>query len=555
MQINTNSNPPEDANLDKLVDELFEPNKVGAILKEAELQRKRLATEQWHLMRVAAKRNLFFFSTTVLGYDRLSPVLHGDLCTQIRATEPHWQYRGWLLPRAHFKSTIITIAHNLQTVLPYTEEDAKYDDSSVGLTTVERLGTDARILIAHEVRDQAARFLFSITNHVTSNPTLLALFPELQVSNRKQRVNKYELELPRTKGWTEPTIDTLGVGSRSQGNHYDVLSLDDIFGDKARDSESEANATKDWLDELWGFYVKLADGRLKVAGTRYANDDAYAHLMERYGSQMLWYTRKIEEFNQETGKKEPIFPEEITQDKLTILKKNKKVFAAQYLNDPSDNQTGFQENFLKRFYWKSQTEIIVFDGTEDHPVQRTTHIRDLDVVFLIDPGVSRTGGFVVTGIDHKWRIYILQSIALEHKPDEFGKLFFTMCARWQPRVAAIESDLFAAVFEAWFKTEMATRKLRTEIVPVFTKQKQKDTRIAGLIPFGDYGIYCTEQQEELIRQVKQWGKTKQTHIIDALAYGPEVWMPGRDPLKRPKVFHTTQAAQGGRDPVTGYSSI
>ncbi len=64
-------------------------------------------------------------------------------------------------------------------------------------------------------------------------------------SPREQTINKWALELPRTRPHPEPTIDTMGVGAKSQGRHYNYIKLDDVYGDKARDSEAESATTMD----------------------------------------------------------------------------------------------------------------------------------------------------------------------------------------------------------------------------------------------------------------------------------------------------------------------
>jgi hypothetical protein len=121
------------------------------------------------------------------------------------------QWRLILLPRGHYKSTITTIADSIQIALPDDGGNEPYP---------RNLGPEVRVLIAHEGKEHAARFLTSITSHFTTNPLLMALYPTC-TPGKSQRVNNSELELPRKSYWAEPTFDVMGVGSRAQGRHYD----------------------------------------------------------------------------------------------------------------------------------------------------------------------------------------------------------------------------------------------------------------------------------------------------------------------------------------------
>lgn len=539
---------------DQMVDQLLDDQVVGETLRTAEKKRNELAKEEWHQLRALCKRDLFFLCYSVLGNKRLSTRLHGNLCTHVKRTEND-RFHEYLMPRGHFKSTILTIGHSIQIALPYTEEDAQYDLDTGSLPWPNKLGTDSRILIAHETHESASRFLFAITSHFTNNPLLLALFPDAIPSKRKHRINKWELELPRSdaaRGNPEPTIDTLGVGGKSQGRHYNYIKLDDIFGDKARDSVAESETTIQWFDNIQSFFSTFKEDHMDLTGTRYSHDDVYAHAEEVYGDQLIKYSRKVEEFDAEQGKKVSIFPEEFTPEALAIIRKNKKVFSAQYENDPDDGTSGFDSTWKRYFYWISHNQIAVFAGD-----QRTIiNIRDLDVCILIDPGVQ-SGGFAVTGMDHSGRVFVLVAIRIELKAPDLTDLVFKQAIRWQPRVVAIESDVFAHTYQYWWATEMTVRGIRFKIEPVYTKNRSKTDRVMGLSQYMSADkFYINEAQDELLSEWKRIGKSRNIHIFDAIAYGPEVWRRGYYPGQRDLIdLPTGDQDLSDRDPETGYSVI
>lgn len=542
----------------EMIDNLLNDQRVGENLRAAEAKRRALSKEEFHKLRALAKRDLYFLSYSILGYDRLSPVLHGGLCKHIKDTAEE-RFHEYLMPRGHFKSTVITIGHSIQVVLPYTKDDAAYDYDTSALAWPCNLGTDCRLLIAHETHESASRFLFSITAHVTSNPLLMALFPEIVPDRKKHRVNKWELELPRSdaaRGYPEPTIDTLGVGGKSQGRHYNYIKLDDIYGDKARDSAAESQSTLEWFDNIQAFFSTFKKDHMDLIGTRYSYDDVYAHAHERYGKKLITYSRRVEEWDEQAQKKLPIFPEEFDEESLNILRKNRKIFSAQYENDPDTEGKGFDPAWKKYFYWIDRDNIAVF--IKD--TRTRVSVRDLDICILIDPGSNgKSGGFAVTGVDYVGRVFVLVAMRIELSHPALVELIFNSAIRWQPRTVAIESDLFASVYEHWLYSEMSKRGIRFHITPVYTMKRAKDDRILGLSTYmASDQFFMNEQQTDLVEEFGKVGKTRDVHIFDALGYGPEVWRPGYPPGFREQFEQNRRDVEEGelsQDNETGYSEI
>lgn len=550
---------------DAMIDKLLDDQAIGESKREADKQRRMLNTEEYHQLRALAKRDLFFLAYTVLGYRRLSTVLHGDLCTKIHDTQNR-RFREWLMPRGHFKSTVITISHAIQIALPYTEEDRQHDLDPIPLEWPYTLGPDGRLLIGHETSEGSARFLFAITSHFLSNPLLMALFPDAIPEKPSQRINKWELELPRSssaRAYPEPTVDTMGVGVKSQGRHYNYIKLDDIFGEKARDSVAESETTKEWFDGIQSFFSSYAKDHLDLIGTRYSLDDIYEHAHDRYGEQLFKYCRRVEEPVRDKhgativgtdGKpvKKPIFPEEFTPEVLEIQRKNKRRFSAEYENDPDDGVSGFDNEWKRYFYWTDHNELAIFDGEKGGRI----NVRDLDICILIDPG-HKTGGFAVTGMDYLGRVFVLVALPLDLRPPELTELVFRNVIRWQPRTVAFEADLFADVFQFYWASEMARRGIKFHITPVRTKSRTKDERILGLTHYlTSEKFFVNDTQDELLAEWKKVGRTRNVHIFDAIAYGPEVWRPGYAPGQRDILeIDVGEQDMSGRDAETGYSKI
>jgi hypothetical protein len=536
-----------DAIQDKL-DLLLDPDAINKKRKEAEAQVQGLSTEDWKRLRKLAKRDLFFLTTAILGYNKLSPNLHGHMCKWLEATD-NKQFREILMPRGHFKSTVLTIADSIRIALPDDAGDAPWPRC---------LGTNARVLIGHETHEAASRFLVSITSHFVSNPILMGLFPECVPDPRKNRVNRNELELPRTEIWSEPTFDTMGVGGRGQGRHYNYLKLDDLFGDKARDSAAERESTYTWFDNVQSYFSSFNEDHLDLIGTRWGFDDLYSHAHGMYGDLLIKYIRSCEEPDPDRpGKVTPIFPEMFPTEKLQILKKNQKVWLAQYVNNPSAGAGAFEEGWKRWFKMLDSTVLAITHkvfGTDDQQIVERLNIRDLDIVFLVDPAMAGDGAYIITGMDRRGRVFVLKASKRSWKPPDLIQELFEDVVRYRPRIVAIEAVTFSEIYHYWLVREMSIRGTRFRVEPAKTRNRTKPERINGLsTPFSNGTIYFMEGQDQLDEEYNTFGASKQIHLLDALAYGPEFWQLGGSSEQMESYRQQEAELLSDRDIETGYS--
>src|SRR5678815_1725079 len=115
---------------DVMINRLIDDDSLRDTQKKAQDERKSFSTKNYHQLRMRCKRDLFFLCYAVLGNTRLSPNLHGHLCSHVKRTENE-RFHEYLLARGNFKSTILTIGKTIQTVLPVTNEDLAYDLSLI----------------------------------------------------------------------------------------------------------------------------------------------------------------------------------------------------------------------------------------------------------------------------------------------------------------------------------------------------------------------------------------------------------------------------------------
>jgi phage terminase large subunit-like protein len=490
-------------------------------------------SQRQHLRR-RAKNDLFFLCYGALGYDLLSKNLHGHLARWLEATRGY-RYRMQLLPRGHYKSTIITVGESVQMGLPNVANVPHVPYS---------YGPNNKILLAHENRESASRFLFEIAEAFLSKELMLYLFPECVPSKRKQRINKYELDLPRTEHHKEPTYDTIGAGGAAQGRHYYHIKMDDLVGEDARDSPTVMKRVLTWFDNVQSLLTRLKYDGWDLTGTRWSAGDVYAHAEEKFG-----LDRKVSILNAYSPEQiskikhgklvayirgaiergEPIFPEEFTLEDLEVIRASPKVWAAQYANNPQDSElTKFSRDWL-RFYNVSGDHLIVFDGEGT----RRVDVWSLDRLVMIDPSVGATDdadetGIIITGTDKNLNIYILDVIKARLLPPELVDLILELQVKWSPRLISIEEVAFSSVYKYWLHERTKNSRVSPSIYPYKPGSKRsKQARIEGLTNYFAAGqVYLQQGMHDFLDEYEWFPLGKSQHLLDALAQGPEIWTPG-----------------------------
>jgi hypothetical protein len=540
--------------------ELFDEKEISAARKKAEETYRDVSSSTIDSIRRKCKNDLYFLGT-VLGYDRLTPRLHGDY-TKWLSKWRGYQYKLSLLPRGHYKSTCDTILDSVQMALPNTADIQEHP---------YHLGPNLRMLLAHEVREKASGFLFEITKIFTRSPIMLALFSECIPSKNEQRINKWELELPREIHQKEPTFSTVGVGGAAQGGHYDWLKLDDLIGEEARDSDTVMKRILAWFDNILALASNAEDG-FNLTGTRWAYYDVYSHAMQIYGIDtegsvlncipdgevdkykgglLKVYARGVFEDGA------PIFPELMTPNRVKILRQNRLIWAAQYANNPL-------ESGLNEFHWPlkfynvdlaNPRKLVVFTGESSF----SRRLEDLDICIFVDPSMAEKNtadevGIIVTGVDHRGNIFILETVKERIDPTKFMDQLYKLNFKYRPRVVAIEEVVFSAIFRYWIEDRGRLTGIYLPIRPFKPgTRRSKIARIRGLTHFFSAGqVYMHEGMHDLRDEYEQFPMGKSEHLLDALAQGPEFWTRGNSVQEIEEIQKQESRMMAERDMVTGY---
>jgi hypothetical protein len=539
-------------------DDLTDDARVSKDRAAAEKAHRDLTMDQVKHLRKKAKDDLFFLAYGVLGYELMSPKLHGHLSSWLKSTRNE-QYRLLLLPRGHYKSTIKTISESVQMALP--------NDDGIVEEHPWCLGPDIKLLLSHENRESASRFLFEIAEAFLKKPMMLALFPECIPSKRHQRINKWELELPRAAHHKEPTFDTIGAGGAAQGRHYSHIIMDDIIGEAARDSDTVMRTVLMWFDNVNSLLTRIKFDGWDLVGTRWSFKDVYSHAMDVYGvkkSRSVIRCMNPEEVddgvvaaylrgNIENG--EPTFPEEFDMDFYTRMRKNPKVYAAQYANNPKEGGLNeFDPEWLK-FYNFNYPYVYTFEGNRKSKID----IGTLDRVIMVDPSMgendkSDESAVLVCGMDEERRIFVLECIKEIIRPPDLINLIFSLHSKWRPRLVSFESVAFSGLFGYWFKDKCEQLGKYPSVYDYKPGGKRsKLARVRGLAPYFSSGqIYIQEGMHQFRDEYEWFGVTNSDHILDALAQGPEIWTPGTTERQHRENIEAERQIIEMRSAVTGY---
>jgi hypothetical protein len=290
-------------------------------------------------LRARCDGSLYFFAKAVMGYKDMTDDLHLDMCTHAQEAQIK---QGFLVPRGHLKSTILTKAKVLWKVCRDPEE---------------------RRLVVGESDTVAAKNLRDLKWNILNNQVLRWLYPEVippDINNTKW--TDTEILLPRRGTYDESTITTCGVGAKMTGFHYTGIDYDDIFGEIAARSEAEAERVREWVQYAPGLLVDPEKSEETFTGTRWKHGvgDIYGWVME-FMPYVSWYRRSAIE----NGK--PIWPERFSLERLEEIRKREGEykFACQYMNDPTPPEgADFAPSWVK-YYTVSEDKrtIIPEDGT------------------------------------------------------------------------------------------------------------------------------------------------------------------------------------------------
>lgn len=288
--------------------------------------------------RVAAEKSLFVFAKGVLGLSRLTTALHKPCADFLMKTPPY--RKMLLLPRDHLKTSICSRSLPIHMLIQSKDSNPYIPGKD---------GAETRILLAAKTATNAQHQLRWIEARFETCDILQALWPHRCWTNARKESRKWseaEMMIPRKIDYPEASIETIGVGGKVTGRHYDVMIKDDLIDIEDANSEIVMRGAIEWHKASRALMDDPDKSLEFVLGTRWAVYDLYQDIINEDPTVDRVVRAAIED-----GK--PIFPEFFSLETLKRLHKEMGPrFFLLYMNSAHNPElTDFDCDQIRSFYF------------------------------------------------------------------------------------------------------------------------------------------------------------------------------------------------------------
>ena len=450
-------------------------------------------------LRDRALNDFYFFCKEVMGFTELYEPLHRPLCNLI--SNPNIKRKLILLPRGHFKTTIISICFPLWRL-------ARDQNERVALCSATDGKAEENL---EEIIDRAARDRFQ------------CLFGDSVGSPDKwPKCRKDQVRIKRKGSQTGPSIAAYGVDSSEVGRHFSLMLLDDIV------NQDKVN-TQNSRDNVWTWFgrqLSVLDPNCEmiVIGTRWHWDDPYSRIQKQLQSwsdenPKGWYMekRKVVEYNK------LIFPTRFTFEELEEIKhiQGNYIYSCFYFNEPVGEGTNPFD--LRKFTWLDYKRPEEKEGEYDKSQVANTHI-------LVDPAASEAeyacySGFIVADALHDRKVVIREAILEKLHPDDLISKIFELVQIHDPIRVLIEDEAYQKSLYYWTRERMLSRNIHFSVIPVrIPRNIQRDYRLSALQPFIHNGQIVFHKnmpgKGDLVEEFETFPKGPHRDLLSAMAMIP-----------------------------------
>lgn len=495
----------------------------------------------------------FVGSCLVKGFDGSKPIpkVHEeiwDLCCSNK------KYVAMALPRGHGKSTAISFAYLLATLLFRQRKFA---------------------IIVSDSEYQAAMFLGQIKQALTENEDIINLFKikKSPTKNAVEFIKETESDIiveledghkfrVIAKGSEQKLRGLLWNGSRP-----DIMVLDDMESDEQVLNKERREKFRKWM---YGALIPALSekGIIRYVGTILHQDSALENLMPKANAVFtkrdelktwterpvgMWWSVKYAAHNSDFSK--ILWPDRWTKDALKELRADyiarglPEQYSQEYLNIPVDESTAF---FRKT------------DLNAEVPEDKK---KTLNYYISVDLAISEKeradySVFCVGGIDEAGILHIRNVIRARMDGAEIVETLIALQRTYEPVAFGIEDMQVTKAIGPYLNREMIERNTFLNIVLMKPHKSDKLTRAqairarmrAGGVKFDRGGDWYPTLEDEVL----SFPRSRHDDQVDALAYlglllEKMIDAPTREEIEE-EHYHDELEESGpdGRDEVTGY---
>jgi len=465
---------------------------------------------QW--FREQGERSLYVWNKIILGYPDLTPTFHWEMCHWLESTE-HAQGRGLLAPRKFLKSSIVK-----GYILRKLTRD-----------------TMQAFLFVGENDAVGSKNLTDLKWNIRSNTLFQRLYPHMIPPDYGKNWSESSITLPRSGTRDEPTIQTVGIGAKHTGFHYDGIVYDDPIGLVAAESEAEMARAWSWFEAASGLFKDDLSWELLV-GTRWKHGkgDIFGRIQAELPYRVvrgrsqgyLWYIRSC--YNPDGS---AAWPERYPLHVLEALRRRMKtyLFNANMVNNPTGKEGGdFPEYRTYRMSEDRQSAVLeLADGVEEK-----VRLADLVRIIVYDPSsggkhAEAENAIVVAGMDHRRRILALD---VWSKNCGFGRAieeWHRLNDKWKPwrnwyeAVGAhksVDEILKMRKMDVCDWCQKVHKKLRAYAIKPDDRNKEDRIRALAQPAFEEGRVFIGTHLQKLRQQIEAFPYGDLVDVFDAFAY-------------------------------------
>ena len=464
-------------------------------------------------LRLKCRRSLYFLGKAVLGYRDLTPEFHRGLSYEIQ--NPLVKRKLNEVPRGHLKTTLSTRTKPIWRWIQKPDPPLFY-------------GPNDTMLLAMSGGDVASVQIQAVEQQFESNTLFQWLFPELIPEDFQKTIwNTMAMRIGGAESG-EPSLRVGGVGSKITGLHVHGIIEDDLVDETIAESAIEIQRRIDWHQYAFPLLIHPKYDWIDTIGNRWGKRDVNGWIRENEPDCQIMFHQAIKKDGT------PLWPERFSLEDLGKLRIRLGAFkfSCQYMNDPKDpDAAAFKSGWVKHYELAIDPrgrQVLVLDSGE------IVLMGELNKYMVMDPAMSpgnrsdRTG-IVVTGIDPKGRIFILEATALRKDPFEALNTVYDIYNKWRPMQLGIE----AIAFQRLLLTQLdRMAKVRLQWLPVIAVKGlstpgAKETRINQVVgeTFASGRVYLRKEMTDFLDEYSWFPDPTSTRdLLDAFSLSDQLWI-------------------------------
>ena len=483
------------------------------------------------------RKSLFFLCTELLGYEDVDPLIHAPFIEPLDALVAETTGTDIVLPtgdckyipseetlsialppllkrrlmlqafRGSLKTSVNTIAHMIQLILNFPH---------------------IAILLLHNTEKRAKLMLHELIDHFERD-MMKQVYPEFAVNSPSARRaslsqdalaftsparDKSTTLLPKKK---EPTVTALGLGTSVASQHFSAIFMSDVV-EETNSQTPEARENTYRQINLTKYLLEDPQCLLKIEGTPYRSDDAYARIKkvewdEKAPEDRSWHFVFMPCYEIDTqGAPRTFSPEEakmpfsvaekdiVLSDQVTI-KKGKYIprwpvwrdgqpkWANKALeDDQKDNSFQFACQMLLNPADGGDSPLSVAECFHTFIPQNVNLTRPRLTLMAVDtaetqnPKTSNSTAFSVVKVSPTATRYVVDGFVGLIEAEEIVQILYSMYEKWRPNIVFLEETSFTRGLQPTIREYGMRAGYRLPIQPARRKTHQtKESRIMGAL--------------------------------------------------------------------------